>query len=1212
VNALRAGLSHRLPEYMVPAAVVKLEKLPLTGNGKVDRRALPAPDFSEQQRRYRAPRTEAEKIVCRLYEEVLGLERVGLDDNFFELGGDSLLAMRLISRIHSTLGSETSIRTVFENRTPSALAIQLGESGISRPPLRRMDRSASVPLSEHQQGLWFVDQLAPGTSQYNLVSGLRLSGALDCKALQRAIGRIVERHEALRTRFGVVDGSPVQIVEPVADLPIEVLDLRLLNQRARTEHLDACLREESARGFDLSRGPLLRVRLVRLDEEEHVLIRATHHIVSDGWSEALFNYELVVLYAAFRRGEDDPLPPLPLQYADYSLWQRQCFEKDTLAVSMRYWTDRLASRPQRPVLPLDRPRPVAPAHRGAFYRTQVSAERLARLHQVGHQYSGTLFMTLLSAFAAVLARYSDSDDIIIGSPVADRPDRQLEPLIGLFVNLLPLHLRIRPDRRVSDLLEEARTTTLEAYQHRDLSFERIVDAVAPVRSSNAHPLVQVIFALQNFPQMKAAPPDLTVVPVTPGDCLIRFDLELNAWEDEELHLAWLYDRDLFESWKIEQLARHFDRMLTEIAADVNLRLCQILLLDDLERRQMLDERAIEASEARSTLHALFDVQADLRPEEVVVVSGEESLTYGELRRRAERLGRILRRRGVGPEKIVALAVPRSPEMIVSILAVLKAGAAYLPLDPDASAQRLAFAIADAAPACVLTTSSAAANLPEGVPRLLVDALELKDEIECRDGADVGSGAAVPDSAAYIIYTSGSTGVPKGVVATHQNVVRLFESASGLFEFGPEDVWTLFHFYGFDFSVWEIWGALLHGGRLVIVPHETARSPFDFMDLLARERITVLNQTPSAFYHLMRAEEEYLRLSMPLALRYVVFGGETLEFSRLATWFMRHPTAPALVNMYGITETTVHVTHLPLSREYSSGNASLVGAALPDLRVYVLDASLTPVPPGVAGELYVAGAGLTRGYLGRHGLTATRFVADPFGPPASRMYRTGDRGRRLPDGNLEYLGRRDRQVKIRGFRVELEEIESVLARCAGVAAAATVLNSTSGDDQRIVAYWIRAAGANLTDNKLRAYLKQHLPEYMVPAEFVEIEQFPFNANGKLDRDALPAPESRRMRRKEGARPRNHIEQLVIRAWQNALRMEQIGMHENFFDLGGHSLLLTQVFDSLRQEIGPQLKLVDLFKYPTVASLSEYIADHLGSTGDGLSARVADGAGNSRGL
>ncbi|MFI1393499.1 amino acid adenylation domain-containing protein [Streptomyces sp. NPDC020681] len=1180
-----------LPTHLVPAAVLVLDSLPLLPSGKLDRQALPAPD--EQPRRAgRSPRTEVERVLCGLFTEVLGVEDIGIDDSFFELGGHSLRGMRLIGRIRARLGAELTIRTLFQNRTVAELAPL-----VAAPPAEARERVTSrprperIPLSPGQRRLWFIHRLDGRSAAYNMPLALRISGDLDRTALEQALADVVARHESLRTLFPDQDGEPYQLV-----LPIERCGVPLPVSPTGADVLTDALAAAAGRGFDLAAELPVRAELFAVTPAEHVLLVVVHHIAGDGWSYAPFLADLERAFAARSAGAAPGWAPLPVQYADYTLWQRELLgdQRDPASLDahqLAYWRERLSGMPQELTLPADRPRPAVASHRGAVTPIRIDATTHRRIHELA-QHSGTsVFMVLHAALAGLLSRLGAGEDIPVGTPVAGRTDEALDNLVGFFVNSLVLRTDVSGAPTFAELLRRVRETDLAAYAHQDLPFDRLVEALNPDRSPARHPLFQVMLALQNDTSAAARLPGLQVAFEEVGSGTAKFDLLVDVRETftDDASPAGVtgsleYALDLFDPQTAAALARRLERFVAEAVTEPDMPLHRIAVLDDTERHRILRAWHDPAPDLRpATLPELFEAQAAKTPDAPALSRGDRALTYRELNARANRLARLLAARGAGPESLVAVALPRSAELVVALLAVLKAGAAYLPVDPEYPAERVSFMLQDAAPALLLSTADVAAQTPGmAVPAVLLDDPEILRQLAAASDADPQSGLT-PAHPAYVIYTSGSTGRPKGVVVPHANVTRLFGATDHWFGFGPEDVWTLFHSYAFDFSVWELWGPLLHGGRLVVVDQETSRSPVELLRLLARERVTVLNQTPSAFYQLARADRDHPELGRRLSLRQVVFGGEALDPSRLADWYTRHPdTSPSLVNMYGITETTVHVSHLALdAATAATGTGSPIGRGIPDLRIRVLDRWLQPVPPGTAGEMYVSGAGLARGYLRRPALTAGRFVADPYGEPGTRMYRTGDLARWRADGTLEYLGRGDDQVKVRGFRIEPGEVEAALRTCPGILDAAVLVRTDAVGDARLVAYVVPQDETAPEAAELRKALGEQLPPWMLPQTYVTVAAVPLTANGKLDRASLP--DHTVVSGREVTAPRDELERQVTDVWRTLLDVPDVGIDDDFFALGGDSFKAVRI----ARRIDPGLPVIELFKHPTPRALAAYL-------------------------
>jgi amino acid adenylation domain-containing protein len=1178
---LRAWLRGILPDAMVPSWFVDLAELPVTSNGKVDRKALPAPDegATRATRFSETPRTEVQEVLAGIWGDVLKVPGVGLHDDFFELGGHSLLATRVALRVREVFGVALPLRRFFESPTVADLAKAVEEArGAGRlegPPPRRLTHDGPRAMSYGQERLWFLSRLRPDCAFYNVLHALRLRGALRVGALKRSLRELAQRHEVLRTRFEEAGGRPAAVVSEQADLGLIRLDLRAVPAGEREERLRVELETAGRRPFDLERGPLVRALLVQLGQDEHVLLLALHHIVCDGWSLEVLEDELRTLYGAICAGEGCPaLPDLPVQYSDYAAWLREPAQVTAMGARLGYWKDRLAGAPQVLELPADRPRPPVLSYAGAVCRRRLGPALVAGLRALGRQEGATLFMVLLSAFSVLLWRYTAQEEVVVGTPVANRERPEIERLVGFFVNTLPLRCDLRGEPTFRELVGRVRETTVDAHAHQEVPFERLVEELQPQRDLSRTPLFQVLLALESAERAVAAMGSLEVTRLTVDSGTSKFDLGLYLVEREGgLDVTAEYSTELFEPATVERLVGHLEVLLEGAVAEPDRPVGDLPLLgtseaDELDRWS----RAEPWVPSDVTLPALFEAQARRRPDDVAVVCDGEPLTYRDLDRRANGLARRLRALGVGPEVCVGLCLERSLELVVAMLAVLKAGGAYLPMDPEYPGERLGYLLADAGAPVVVSQRAVAGRLPDGPWAVVLEEDESARAVE----PDPSSGI-MPDNAAYVIYTSGSTGRPKGVVVSHRNVVRLLTATQPWFEFGSADVWTLFHSYAFDFSVWEVWGALAHGGRLVVVPYLTSRSPDSFRELVCRERVTVLNQTPSAFFQFVRADEA--AGTDDLALRLVIFGGEALETGKLRSWFDRHPPSrPRLVNMYGITETTVHVTYRPIELADVAGAGSPLGVAIPDLSLTVLDRRQGPVPVGVHGELFVGGPGLARGYLGRPGLTADRFRPDPAGLPGGRIYKTGDLVRRLRDGSLEYLGRNDQQVKVRGFRIELGEVETALAQHPAVGECAVVAR-----EERLVGYVVPAAGQAPGVEELSRHLRRRLPGYMVPGAIVLMEALPLTVNGKLDRRVLPAPVGRPHLETAYRAPRGEIEEVLAAIWSEVLGVERVGTSDNFFALGGDSLRTLQVVAQARDR-GLEMPIERLFEHQTIGELA----------------------------
>ncbi|ARZ72276.1 hypothetical protein SMD11_6700 [Streptomyces albireticuli] len=1189
---VRAALMDRLPLHMVPSQVMVIDALPLTPSGKLDRARLPAPRTTAESRNT-PPSTATEHALAGIWHTLLDVPTasIGAHDSFFDLGGNSLQATRLASRVRDTFHVSLAPRTLFAQPALRDLAARVdqarataaddqdraaGDADRIRPVPR--DGRPLVP-SYQQEGLWFLHQLDPGSPVYNMPFALRLRGALDADALREAFRLLVARHEALRTRFSGEGEEPRLVVdEAPASWPLPVTDLSDLPEPAREERVRLLADAEAVRPFDLATGPLLRTALLRLSDTDHVLLMNLHHVVTDGWSTGIIGQELSALHA----GTD--LPPLPVQVADFAAWQRERLTGDVLEGQLSYWRRTLADLPVVD-FPSDRPRPAAPRQTGAVVDHRLAAPLSEELRALARSEQASLLAVLQAGLLTVLSRYTGQDDLAIGSVFSGRTRSEVEPLVGLFANTLVLRTSTAGDPTFRELVGRCKETVLGALDHQDVPFTRVVDALKPERVPGRNPLFQISLTLQ---AADAAGTPFRIGS-TAGEYVgttgtrARFDLAISASEtaDGGIALQLEYATELYDHDRVERLVDHFRTVLEQAVAAPDAPVGGLTLLTAREQRQMTDWSAAQGTyPADASLYALFAEQVRLRPDAVAVVDGTARLTYRELDAYAGRLAARLRERGVRRGHLVGLCGTRSAGLVAGILGILRAGGAYVPLDPGYPAERLGYMLKDSGIGVVLAESGA--ELPDGpYERVPLDGGHPADRGPAPEPVTVGG-----DDLAYLIYTSGSTGRPKAVMIPHGNVVRLLRSTHEWFGFDERDVWSLFHSFAFDFSVWELWGALAYGGRLVVVPYWESRSPEAFYELLERERVTVLNQTPAAFRQLVAVDEER---GADLALRTVVFGGDALDVDAVLRWFDRHgEDTPRLVNMYGITETTVHVTYRPLSRELLTRSPGPIGVPIPDLSVWVVDRAGQLAPAGVPGEMWVGGPGVAWGYLGRPDLTAERFVPDPFGGGTGRLYRSGDLARRLSDGTLEYLGRIDQQVKIRGFRIELGEIDAVLAAHPEVGDAFTTVHGTD-DGRRLIGYVVPAPGAGPDlPARLRAHVGTELPDYMVPSVVVPLERIPLTVNGKVDRKALPAPELT-----TGApfvAPRTPTERALASLWARTLGATRVGALDGFFDLGGSSLDLIRLRFAVRESFGALLDVRALYAAPTVEAMARAIDAH----------------------
>ena len=1165
---LQQYLRQELPEYMVPAAIMVLPAWPLTPNGKIDRKSLPAPERRSNDD-YRAPRTPLEEVLCKIFAEILLLERIGLDDNFFDLGGHSLMATRLVARVRAEMGIELPLRMVFDSPTVGKLATQMDKTEKPQEALTRQRRTVNLPLSFSQQRLWFIDQLKGTSSEYNAPEAFRLRGQLDIQALCLAINTIVERHESLRTRFCQVEGEPAQVIQSTLkiDIPVEVLSaLDCAGQQAKVAE---ALLHEWNEPFDLTRGPLLRVKLLKLGDHDHVLLRTFHHIVSDAWSLGVFNHELMVLYEAFHEGRANPLEPLPVQYADFAMWQRQILSEDSLGPHLEYWKKQLAGVPEQLALPKDRQRTSRQTYAAELYLAEMSETCLEHLKQLNQASQTTLYMSLLAAFAFLLHRYTGQEDIVIGSPVANRRETQTERLIGFFVNSLVLRVRVSPEESFRNLLWTVRSTTLESYEHQDLPFERLVEELSPRRSLNITPIYQVVFALQNAPLEKQKLQGLEIERLRGDKLRVRFDLELHASESNGgIKFSWVYNRDLFDRWRIEQLARHYLQIIQRVVEQPDIPLARLSMMNAQECSLLLEERGETGLRLdETTVMALFEVQAMESPGAIAIICKNEQVTYGELNRRANQLAHHLQKLGAGPDFPIGICVTRSVEMVLSVLAVLKAGGAYVPLDPHYPTERLTYMVDDSCVRLILTTSSQLSLMSAFKKKavILEDYAQWSHESVRNPGSPVEA-----HQLAYVIYTSGSTGLPKGVGVSHAN---LSHSTQARMHWYARRVkrYLLLSSFAFDSSVAGLFWTLGQGG-ILHVPEEGAQMDVQaLVNHIEREEITHILCLPFLYLEMLQEAPRKLR-----SLDTVIVAGESCppELSRLHDECLPNTE---LYNEYGPTEATVWST---VYRHQGPGERRVVpiGRPIVNTRAYVLDQAMELVPRGVAGELYIAGAGVVRGYLNKPELTAERFLPNPFGLEAGgRLYRSGDQTQLGVDGNLEFLGRNDKQIKLRGFRIELGEIESALRSDERVQDAVVIVL----EDQRLVGYVLLNSGNHADPINLRTRLKEKLPDYMVPVTIMVLPTWPLTANGKVDRRMLPMPE----RRSENYRPAcTPQEEMLCEIFAEVLAAERVGVDDNFFDLGGHSLMATRLVNRVRATLGLELPLRTLFESPTVAELA----------------------------
>ena len=1142
VDQLRALIGAGLPQYMMPSAFVLLDAFPLTPNGKIDRKSLPAPSPSGTGL-YVPPATRTQETVAGIFSEVLELERVGAEDNFFHLGGNSLLAMRVISRVRQALGIELPLRGFFVGPTVSQVAACIDAlcPASAIPSLKPSAKRGPAELSFSQQRLWFLDRMEQGSATYSIPAALELRGPLDVPALERALDFLISRHESLRTRFVQSEGQPVQVVlQPgLWTLPVVELNGQTPNQ------LQKLIRDEAARGFDLARGTLFRAKVYRLAPEHHVLLLTMHHIISDGWSMGILIRELGTLYRAFSRDGTPLLPELPVQYRDFARWQRSWLQGEALETLLSHWRTRLTGAPQVLELPADRPRPPVESHGGALYSFTLPLELLDALRGLARTEGATLYMALLSGFTLLLSRYTGQQDLLVGTPVAGRNRTETENLVGFFVNTLVLRADLSGNPNASEFLRRIRELCLDSFAHQDLPFERLVEEMRPARDLSRSPLIQVMFALQNAPLQ---PLDLAGLSQKPLDIdlnVSRFDLTLQMQETHDgLTASFEYATDLFNESTIARMANHLKALLEAMAAAPERSIWELPLLTIPERRQLdeWNQTAVRYGSPRCA-HALVEEQARIHPDSLAVASGGRQLTYRELDERADKLAARLQKHGVHTDSLVAVYLERGIDMIVALLAVWKAGGAYVPIDQEYPAERIRSILEDTDAIAVLTQQTLAAAVPVSNAKILDIAAEEEQLIVQRLPAS-------PEQSAYVIYTSGSTGRPKGVPITHANLFNLIRWHQQTYAVTPADRATQIAGPAFDASVWEIWPYLTVGASVHIPDDATRLETNRLVRWLGEQQITLtFLPTPLA--------EAALRESWPetTALRALLTGGDRLTQRPSQKLPFR------LINHYGPTENTVVST----CAEVVAGSSKApppIGRPLPNTQAYVLDQQLQAVPVGVPGELLLGGVQLASGYWNRSELSAEKFVANPF--HAGRLYKTGDFVRWLPDGNLEFLGRIDNQVKIRGLRIELGEIEAVLRQHPAVRETVVLAREDIPGDKRLVAYVVVDNPPAEFMEQVRALLGASLPQYMIPSAFVSLHALPVTANGKLDRNALPIPEAPTRGTRDYEPPIGETESALAEIWRDVLKLERVGRNDHFFDLGGHSLLAVNVVERMRQQ------------------------------------------------
>ena len=1193
---LRQFLKQTLPAHMVPSVFTFLEKLPLTPNGKVDRRALPAPTVDVNQTAdIVIPRTPIEQAIADSFATVLGKDTqaplVSVYDNFFELGGHSLLATQVVSRLRQTFQTQIPLRALFEAPTPAELATLIhgtltGEQEQVAPSIVPIPyRSGEpLPLSWAQERLWFLDQLEGPNSTYNMPLAIQLQGSLDTTSLEQALNELVQRHDVLRTCFQNHGGTPMQWIQPEVSLTLELVDLQMLETSEQTRCIQQHLAENAHTPFDLAKAPLLRASLLRIAAEDHILLTTMHHIVADEWSMGIMIQELTALYSAFNQGQSSPLPALSLQYRDFSHWQRQWLKGDVLQQQLDYWKDYLTGAPSLLELPTDYPRPAQQTYRGQQQTFVLPSELRPQLKQLAQTTGTTLFMVLFAAFSLLLHRYSGQDDIVVGTPIANRNRAEIEGLIGFFVNTLALRSQLTDSLTFTDLLEQVRQSALGGYSHQDVPFEQVVEAVQPDRNLSHSPLFQVMFDWHSSSNAALELPGLTMTTLEPETVTAMFDLTLTMTETEAgIEGIWEYSTDLFKPETIERLTRHFQTLLTGILAQPQAQVTQLPLLSQAEMQQALVEwnDTHVAYPQNLCIHQLFEQQVEHQPEAIAVVFNDETLTYRELNDRANQLAHTLQFLRVGNDTLVGIYLERSPALLVSILAILKVGGAYLPLDVRYPQERIAYMLQDAAVPILITQQSCLDLLPHHDAQVIcLDAnqdVDASQDIGAHEPPENSVSPVTQDSRAYVIYTSGSTGQPKGVAVAHRSLVNAYFAWEDAYQLKQR---TSSHLqmasFSFDVFTGDWVRALCSGAKLVLCPREILLDAEQLYSLICREAVDCAEFVPAVFRQLANyLENSQQNLNFMTVL---VVGSDFWSMAEYQQFRRICGKQTRLINSYGITEATIDSCYFELQGDENSADVAVpIGRPFANTQLYVLDQEKQPVPVGVTGELYVGGAGLSLGYLNRPQLTTEKFIPNPFG--SGNLYCTGDLARYQADGNVEFLGRRDQQVKLRGFRIELGELEATLQKHPQVREAIAIIREDEPNNKRLVAYVV-ASEEDISSGSLRKFLKEQLPGYMVPNAFVCLEALPLTPNGKINRKALPAPDFQTLSDRLLIPPRNHLELQLSQIWSEVLKVESVGIVDDFFDLGGHSLLAVSLMSRIHEKLGYTLPLVTLFQGATI--------------------------------
>ena len=1170
-DELRAHLSSSLPDYMIPSFFIRLVSVPLTPNGKVDRRALPEPDKTVGSSEYVAPTNEIEEKLVKIWSEILKIEKVGIYDNFFELGGHSLLATQVISRIREIFETEIPVKAIFESPTIAGLEKILSQfSEPIAPEIIPVSRDENLPLSYAQERLWFLDQLEPGITGYNMPGAIRISGELNVNSLEQSLTHIIERHESLRTVFRSEEGKPVQVIKESEYFHIPVTDLTDENDKDTLAKQIAD--KEAATAFNLSHGPLLRAKLIKLQEKEHILIINMHHIISDGWSIGILIRELGQVLNSLIKGKQPELQPLPVQYADFSVWQKQWMESGELERQLSYWKEQLKDSPDLLHLPIDYTRPPVQTYNGSTINFNIPENLTTKINNISRKHGCTTFMTLLSAFNVLIHKLTGETDISIGSPIANRNRKKIEGLIGFFVNTLVLRTKIEEKQSFVDFLNQVKQTTLLSYDHQDTPFEKLVEAISPERDMSYSPLFQVMMVLQNTP---AAAIDLGDVKITPFEIeseIAKFDLTLNLEEaDNIMHANIEYNTDLFKPDTISRIIKYYLKVLETITQNNEIKISDIELIDDEEKHKLLVEwnnTKVDYPQDKC-VHQLFEEQVEKTPDNIAVIFEDNKMTYRELNNKANQLAHYLKKHGIKKEYIVALMIEPSFDMLISILAILKSGGTYLPIDPEYPENRIEFMLKDSEAKLLLTRKSIEKEFKYAGKRIYLEDKDISGENTLNPGNENTS-----HNLLYIMYTSGSTGDPKGVMVEHINAVRLIKNTNFI-NIHESDLILQTGNIVFDATTFEFWGSLLNGAGLCLIKNKDILEPQILGEMIKKHQITILWLTSPLFNQISEEND-----SIFSGLKYLLVGGDTLSPPHINKVRSKHKGIKVL-NGYGPTENTTFSTIHEIEKEYEKKIP--LGKPINNSTIYILDKRGNLQPIGVYGELCVGGDGVARGYLNRPELTTEKFVINHY--TGERMYKTGDLGRWLPDGNIEFLGRIDTQVKIRGFRIECGEIESTLLKHPEIKKSAVLALGTE-NNKYLVGYYV--SEKELNNDELRAHLSSSLPDYMIPSFFIRLDSIPLTPNGKVDRKALPKPD-KTIGSSEYVPPTNETEEKLVKIWSEILKIEKVGINDNFFELGGHSLLATQVISRIRETFKTEIPVRALFESPTIEKLGKLLSE-----------------------